>query len=208
MWKLVVLGLYFGFTLQANASKAIWMGTPALSFADLGGADSACAARYEIDSDRFLCMSWSDWRRALVHAAWGCPARFEGRWKEVRSLGGERSEIRTLRFFQALRWSALNCDVSPLRSFMIRVERVRWTWSRKLEKVDSFGIFRHLLLAQKTPALHAVPWRELGFVHLLTLTGIHLYALAAWVDGATGRILFRFPRWVRPAKLPPPKSIT
>lgn len=63
-------------------------------------------------------------------------------------------------------------------SFFFRIEKLREEFSAILTPHDRIGIFRQLLLNEKVPDSPGDTLRILGFVHLLTVTGIHLYALS------------------------------
>ncbi len=71
--------------------------------------------------------------------------------------------------------------MSFFRGVILRIERFRLHASEALAQDDGTGVLRHLILGQKVAGLASVPWRELGFVHVLTSTGIHLAALASGI---------------------------
>lgn len=172
----------------SGAQALTWRGAPGFRLADLGDPESPCAVRYEIDASQALCLRAVDWRRALDSDGWGCPAVFTGTWKETRALGPGPTDTRVFRRFQVRAWQAEPCRQYG-RRVLNAIDRARWRWSQRLVPFDSFGVLRHLLLSQRTSVLATVPWRELGFVHVLTLTGIHLYALASAVDRIFGTLL-------------------
>ena len=72
------------------------------------------------------------------------------------------------------------------------IERARERTSEILTPHDPLGLFRHLLLSEKQSNGPGGLLRMLGFVHLLTATGIHLYALASWCDLGFKTIFCRF----------------
>jgi competence protein ComEC len=64
------------------------------------------------------------------------------------------------------------------------LERHRERASRLLARADPYGLLRKLVLNERVPGSPQGFLRQLGFVHLLTATGIHLYFLAgavAWL---------------------------
>jgi|GEM_PF-618263 len=63
-------------------------------------------------------------------------------------------------------------------SYFFEIEKLREELSLILTPHDRLGIFRQLLLNEKVPESPGDTLRILGFVHLLTVTGIHLYALS------------------------------
>ncbi len=65
----------------------------------------------------------------------------------------------------------------------IGIERIRERISDILggTEADTLGVFRKLMIGQSTPDSPASLLMILGFIHLLTATGIHLYVLSSWI---------------------------
>ncbi|MEO7163200.1 MAG: hypothetical protein ABI041_09795 [Bdellovibrionia bacterium] len=63
-----------------------------------------------------------------------------------------------------------------------KIELIRERTSSKVAKFDNFGILRSLLVNEKTSQSPVSLLRKIGFVHLASATGIHLYALARGWD--------------------------
>ena len=63
-----------------------------------------------------------------------------------------------------------------------KIESIRERTSATLAELDAFGILRSLLVNEKTSQAPVSLLRKIGFVHLATATGIHLYALARGWD--------------------------
>lgn len=80
--------------------------------------------------------------------------------------------------------------VEEEKSFLSRVEALREEVSARLSPEDTWGVLRKLILNEFTPDSPLGLLRLLGFVHLTSAAGIHLYALqrttfhgAAWILG-------------------------
>ena len=71
----------------------------------------------------------------------------------------------------------VNQSHSSLLLMLQRMERVREKASLFLADHDSFGILRSLLLGEGTSKSSLNLFRKLGFVHLNTASGIHIYAV-------------------------------
>jgi beta-lactamase superfamily II metal-dependent hydrolase len=177
---------YVFFSQSAIASiaqgKVGWLGTLPKQLADLRTLDSPCAIRYELGQRSFICFSERTWRDAVKDPNWGCQATAQGVWKESSPLMSRRQDRVVIRTFLVSKWKSDSCGRVGGADVLVWIDGLRLSWSKRLAPGDSWGVFRKLILDQKTSALSAVPWRELGFVHVLTATGIHLYALAAAID--------------------------
>lgn len=68
------------------------------------------------------------------------------------------------------------------------IEKLRDWLSQTIANADRLGILRNLLLSERTTHSTQGLLRILGFVHLFTATGIHLYALAQLWSAAFQRI--------------------
>ncbi|MCM2279745.1 MAG: MBL fold metallo-hydrolase [Oligoflexia bacterium] len=96
--------------------------------------------------------------------------------------GGEKSFLH--RFHASALPARAPGPASGLSRLHQRFERLRERSSALLAPHDSSGIFRQLLLDERPPENRGGMLRLLGFVHLLSATGIHLYALADLWSGA------------------------
>lgn len=59
----------------------------------------------------------------------------------------------------------------------LKLERWRERVGKRLERADPTGVFRALLLQQAIPGSPLGIYRLLGFVHLATAAGVHIYAI-------------------------------
>jgi competence protein ComEC len=91
-----------------------------------------------------------------------------------------------------------NKDVSQ---YIRKLESLRESYSAQLKPHDPYGVFRKLILNESMPQSPVGMMQKIGFVHLLTSAGIHLYALSHW----NSLICFHFFRRIR---FPAPMALT
>ncbi len=123
---------------------------------------------------------------------------FQGRWK-VRSAPAvgfgwnqaKRTELQFLAETHAPGAKGAQSRGTLFLRLKKPVERLRFRLSVLLEREDRSGALRSLLLGQSAGGAAAV-LRELGHVHVMTATGIHLYAAARWSEKAWEWGLSRF----------------
>lgn len=70
-------------------------------------------------------------------------------------------------------------SASPAAWFRFQVEKARERISERLAPGDRLGVLRKVLLAESAPESPHGLLHALGFVHLTSASGIHLYALAS-----------------------------
>lgn len=73
-------------------------------------------------------------------------------------------------------------ETPVLQTLIQKIESIRERTSAQVARFDDFGILRSLLVNEKTSQSPVSLLRKLGFVHLASATGIHLYALARGWD--------------------------
>lgn len=107
---------------------------------------------------------------------------WKGRWKAFSIPVNDRGPIPKstfLRFYGEGRVASPEGEgrgyLSPL---VVTMERLRERSSELFRDSDSLGIIRHLLVNETVPGSLVGLLRELGFVHLVTASGIHLYAVS------------------------------
>jgi competence protein ComEC len=152
-------------------------------------ARETCWAKFALGEGRDLCVPRALWRERLVGPRAGplC-GEWRGRWKAVafpsntRADGPKRSRLR----FVAEALPAAARPAGVLAHATLAVERLRERCSALLARKDGLGILRRLLLDERAHEDAAGLLRLSGFVHVVTASGIHLYALAA----AAERIAF------------------
>jgi competence protein ComEC len=101
-----------------------------------------------------------------------------GRWtvsSPLENEGDSKVQVRTFHFSTATAGTVHSLEASVEAS----VEAFREDLSQSLTEnfPDSYGILSHLLLSESKPDDHTAFFRDLGFIHLFSASGIHLYAL-------------------------------
>lgn len=191
MKKLVLL-LAIVFVDGAGAAELC----PSDAFA-LRTATPACWVRYALrggSGEDALCISRDLWRELLregkLHGRAPAPcARWEGRWRVFSppQNGGPRNNARQGGKIHIKRFYASKMSDPRLAADFFRrawdktrsnVERAREAVSGFLAPRDPHGLVRRLLLDERLPDSPVKLLRTIGFVHLVTAAGIHLYSLA------------------------------
>lgn len=188
-WTWLLSGLFLGCTsAQAGRPEPVQVECPVFSGWARLGSYPGCRLRFEWPERKAsVCLS--------SEAAW---ARFDseascflGRWK-VRSppfigVGWNRKKRVELQFLaQAGASDRVQARSRPFALWgrlSLKVERLRFRLSLLLEKSDPSGVLRSLLLGQSAGAAASL-LRELGHVHVMAATGIHLYAVARVTEGS------------------------
>ena len=117
-----------------------------------------------------------------------------GRWKLFSPPEQSPDSKRVIRTFRLERFSdkplfyVSTQTVSIARSLWFRVQKTRFELSEILRPWDPDCIVRALILGEQDHDSPAEFLRVLGFVHLFSATGIHLYALAAFISWMTGNL--------------------
>lgn len=162
-------------TLQLSAC-------PALRPATRRGVPD-CWVEFELQSTRKLCISHQAWRQWLLQPdPQSLCGEWKGRWRVRSPLHNELDPVpskTSIDVFQAKGLPA-NPRVHPnvLETLWQILERARERASGLLHPWDRWGVLRHLLLGEKKDSHRQNFIRRLGFIHLFTASGIHLYALA------------------------------
>jgi beta-lactamase superfamily II metal-dependent hydrolase len=117
-----------------------------------------------------------------------------GEWKS-NSFPADVGDEKTLKLRWMLRsvsWDAIRETSTPLsHKLWAWIERRRENLNTLFEPHDPFGIARRLLVNQREPGESGPLIQRLGFVHLLTITGIHLYAWASSLSTVLAWVLPR-----------------
>ncbi|MEK6579887.1 MAG: hypothetical protein AABZ55_11725, partial [Bdellovibrionota bacterium] len=149
---------------------------------------SACWAKWEIDRKTWLCVPKTEWITWLNAPEITC-RNWIGKWKlSAPMINDVGSTVKpTFRIFKSTLSEAPDSPShlffrSALRMATARWERVRERAANSIRDQDSTGALRQLLTGEKTTGGGCELLRRLGFLHLLTASGIHLYALARWID--------------------------
>ncbi len=165
----------------------IGLSSPQWELAHRSGRES-CWASFHLNDQKRLCLShavWMKWLQArnpdLISAA-----KASGSWKSssvpqnFSDHSGPKKVFLTQyvqEFLQpsssGARWGAWARQ---------QVERIRERSSELLAPVDRLGIVRSLFLNEATSGGALPIFRRVGFVHLVTASGIHLYAVLSWTQ--------------------------
>jgi competence protein ComEC len=145
-----------------------------------------CWAQVQIDSRNKVCLSHSLWIRWLNSAQPGpiCPDPLP-QVKGISFLTNTSSnplpkKARIIHYWDRLgRMPPYTGAQLKLYKFWRRIEIIRERGSQSIAPYDSFGFIRKLLFNESVAPSTLGMLRILGFVHLASATGIHLYALLA-----------------------------
>ncbi|MBY0470759.1 MBL fold metallo-hydrolase [bacterium] len=148
------------------------------------GEENRCWVSWK-QAEQTFCVPRRIWMESLSSP--GATFCWEGERRRFRNFSANDPSL--LREFSQKptisTWTATFWRPAPsgfLRKILQNVERRRENLSNLLRSHDSLGIFRKLLLGETGSGVDLGLFRILGFVHLENATGIHLYALAVWVD--------------------------
>lgn len=181
-----------------SATSDFWSGCIDPWPAERLGSET-CWVRLRADADIRLCLPREHWSALLAGGSAGFLCReWKGKWVQTAQLRNDPHRDRSERKpFQ--RVFKVRHPGSPLqgirRSGMAtlgesawrRLERARENASQVLAAHDELGVLRSLAVHERVPGSPGGMLRLLGFVHLLTATGIHLYALSDGVGWITAR---------------------
>ena len=157
----------------------------------------SCWAEFKIDENRALCIPQTLWEDYLESPrAFSLCGTWQGKWKAhsppENSPGVIHVKKTLLRFIATGLPQSESAAPSIWDGSRHVIEKAREAGSRLLKNHDSLGICRHLLLGEMADENASGVLRILGFVHLLTATGIHLYALSRAWDVILARIFAFF----------------
>ncbi len=189
-WRIffaVFCGVWLGGNSHAHAGRSAprKVECPQLSGWARLGSSSGCRLRFRWpEREASVCFSETA-ALAWLETDESC---FQGRWK-VRSAPAvgfgwnrsKRSDLLFLAEFQSPHARELPSRENLFLWLKKPIERLRFRLSVLLEREDRSGALRSLLLGQSAGDTAAV-LRELGHVHVMTATGIHLYAAARWSE--------------------------
>lgn len=151
------------------------------------GSES-CWVQFQTPSKK-LCIDHHSWIRWLKtpEPGWICenPLIPSKVYTYLSNSPDEESPSKSLHFIQTRPQVGHQKPRSYLLKFLFKflqkTEQIREKFSYTLSNHDPFGIFRSLILNEKGGKDFLSLLRILGFVHLSSATGIHIYAaLKAW----------------------------
>lgn len=167
---------------------------PSSLFASRTGTQ-LCWARYSLSGTNQVCVPrsvWTSWLREGSPDLSRC-FRASGTWKSRAFLQNDLSSNHLKKIdsvFQVkeiTNWEKIS--LSPTRAIERLREKASWT----LAPNDPWGIARQLIINESQSQGPGAVLRLLGFVHLLSATGIHLYAIARIWDHLLGFAVLQSP---------------
>lgn len=158
------------------------------TFASRTGQES-CWALFHLDEQRTICITHSAWYQWLSSSH--PPSICENPdlpWKEYSHLENStphtsfKKVTKTQLIKSFSQFYAPSQSIPLIYAFLQKIENIRERTSALIRPNDPFGIVRSLLLDEKSKNTPLAMFRILGFVHLLSATGIHLYTISVWMD--------------------------
>lgn len=160
-----------------------------------------CWVQFDLGSDQRFCVSRHAWKQWLERSQASRCGKGEGRWSLSSPLVNDASASKKiLRKFTAESWVSDSKAASLMDTFLFGVEKLRDRLSDGIGQSDPFGILKRLLLDQRQLESPEGILRKLGFVHLVSAAGIHLYALAQVIYFLVGTMAVRWRAPLRKGK--------
>jgi competence protein ComEC len=166
--------------LKTSLILALFVLSPEISRASLviRTGQPRCWAKWQFQND-WICAPREIWVKTFqTHIRGG------GHWtvsSPLENEGDPKVQLRTFHLSQSQVEQSETSGPSNLQaSFQFSVEAFREHLSQALTEnfQDSYGILSHLLLSEAKSDDHTAFFRDLGFIHLFSASGIHLYALS------------------------------
>ncbi|OFZ73333.1 MAG: hypothetical protein A3K03_07910 [Bdellovibrionales bacterium RIFOXYD1_FULL_44_7] len=169
-------------------------------FVRRSGSDG-CWVRYKIDKDTSLCFSrllWFEYLRSEKLLS-SCSS-YDGKWRVFSPpYNGEKGRKKTVFssfYVSEIKGQAISGVFSRAIFISIKeIENIREKLAASITPGDSLGLFRKLILDQNCPGCSIDFLRTIGFVHLVSASGIHLYSVMSFSRAACFTIgrFFGFP---------------
>ena len=145
-----------------------------------------CWAQFETGPNQFLCLPHRLWLQSFT-----AQGNWAGKWSAFSPplLGQTGSKATSYRWIAERRLDEEPTDV--LHRIRKELEERRETLSEWLKKdgSDLSGMFASLLLNERSAKSQI--FREVGFIHLLSASGLHLLALSYWISWIVGMFFRR-----------------
>lgn len=170
------------------------------TFAERTGRE-LCWVRFRIADQVRICVDRKSWNQLLAAPERRC-GNWEGKWKTYSPPKNHPNDPDKTIYqeFRVKRLPDSGFNPSFWIRFVHKIEEVRERISERIRPHDPSGMFRKLIVNEKTPGSPEALYRTLGFVHVATAAGIHLYAL--------GRLVQRVCAWIGSStRLPVPMVI-
>ncbi len=163
-----------------------------------------CWVQFQMGNQKKLCVGHELWVKWL---GFKTPEALEeelpGVWRSFSPLenfhshsGGGKKPVVLTKYLVGFKGPGAGAIVNPRQSDGFRrglllrqwVELKRERASELLAPADHLGIVRSLVLSEGTSHGVLPVFRRLGFVHLVSASGIHLYAIVSWVQALMQRM--------------------
>ncbi len=155
-----------------------------------------CWVKFPLKKEKYsLCVPkylWLKWLQKPRHSCGVWIGKYRAFSPPSNNKNGKNTKELFLRFVvSAMPESANNSDkISLFEYSKYFIEKKRERVSGFLAVSDSLGIMRKLILNEKTPEGQYDFLRLMGFVHLFSASGLHLYAARTILNSFVWRILF------------------
>ncbi|MBI4924923.1 MAG: ComEC/Rec2 family competence protein, partial [Bdellovibrio sp.] len=148
-----------------------------------------CWVSYRLNSDTELCISHAQWVELLKYSQdLSLCGKWIGKWKVLappvneENLLGKNEKRIFYRFYGSIFVPNHNTSSYIFGVIKNKIELTREKFSEILQHNDTFGISRKLFLNEDKPFSLFSFYRLVGFVHVFTITGIHLFYLAYFIQ--------------------------
>lgn len=175
-WVVFVLCFFEGFATRSNAIERVCLPLFSIRLSD----SPTCRASFED-----FCFSRETWAKILRQERTSRCFGVDYRTREWVFLRNEpeiaRKPVRRRFQVQSFFFLPVPGPSSIFGALIGFRERQRERVSETLAPFDASGVLRKLVLDESSDAYRNNTLRAFGFVHLLSASGIHLMALAAWM---------------------------
>ena len=160
-----------------------------------------CWVEYALGSNKYLCISHFQWIQWLKNKdSQSLCGEWTGKWRvfsppenDSRNRGVKKKVY--FRFYSKLFFEERKESLRFYFKIRKNIELARENISNFFKTQDSIGVLRKLILDESKPNPIFPLYRVLGFVHIFSASGIHLYCLAIgifWILSCMSQF-FRFP---------------
>lgn len=146
-----------------------------------------CWVQYSLSKNKKICVTRLTWHRWIYtsNPPFFCETDTLP-WKDIAPPQNNPNLVKK-ESFKIQIWK--NLPSHPLLkiqgvfpSCIQTIEKLREKISFLLDKKDPIGLLRKLILNENTENNPLAVLRRIGFVHLTSASGVHLYALKYWID--------------------------
>ena len=158
-----------------------------LGLAHLTGSEN-CWAQFSLPTkipgaSSDFCIPKAKWLEGLANMESYGHQCGKGKWKARGEPQNREGVAKQLHLDFILEETSETSAATVVSVVLWQIEKVRNRVSEIFEKNDELGIIRRLVLNENVPGTQLGLYRMLGFVHVFTASGIHLYSLARMTEG-------------------------